>query len=1524
MSSKKITPASHLSGSFKKYTLSRRHGFDVGITDIPTLKMSQSLGPGLGADEQEVIDLGFTFFFNGCSYSQIRVCVNGWIILGNRPYSDFTSAPESSYAINTDITANDGVLLAPWFAGLKTVDPRSPGYGSVGGVWYKKDEGPHGVRGIIRWICELFYSDRTTLIFECVLYEGSGKIEFRYSKTYENVALSTLFAEPINWGSAIGVWTTGSNNWRDFTRTNVDVGGAIYDAGYTYTEPETVDPQTAPWFFGGRTLTLVTASVTYPITWPTTPTLGVVYEFSPPMSSRRNSPREDLRKIDSNSTIFSQMGSSFDDRRSINITNSGTLGSVVGVNFPTSLPILYANSSENPSLLLSTQTSLSVKPSDFPGKVIGTGTSVSSIEQWLELERAKTIPESSEPFDESVAIELSDSIRDTEFYASGTKASDYALGFGQNIGAKTIIRLRYTILSETLLRGSTSSIYYYDPYRMTVCEWIGDDLRDPGADYSPGAMVDSIGFTPLGTFSSNVQKHDYDRIFKYSTVNDNPYGTGYQHSDRCHPGCATGFGSYDTTQWKMSALNSYNSGAITVSSSYAIAKSGTISLNGLIDRPFLVEKVIVRMPIKAGPGWTQDMTRTKRTFGFQDFESYGSLSASLRPTYASGSLRDSYEDWPIDVGGPCITVGLMNQLTPSCRDVVVTGTIIPTKDNVSGINFELTHLTSAYGVGSVSSTTIEHHSLTFEGFKSFGRQSSAVVYPDDSGYFTGSVVVPMDVMTSNGVISQLRHVTGDGATYEESDHFCTDDNGDGVPLHDYYAYGTGLVDKMTYLWTDVNGDLYVPPIPYLGSYCEETVTLGSRKEMIMSINPCSRNQSGFSHTGRSIRDMSSIQSKKIQNTLYPFKSKIEQFLLSLSSSLGSIYLNTGEDDDVPIARFEVTPDIAYVEENVQVAPYVLDPKDRLIFFISKCRPVKSCSANYAKRMNGIETPVSPGSTSGTGSAVSVTYSVLTGSHDVRISAGTLEISLFGSYVQEGVERDAADFSKHEYGDVVHDVVGDDPVVDQYDSNYTSLYYKTYTDQIVTGSLFEMSTDLSTKKSTFTMKERGVISWNTSAKPKWSSGTDYVTSASLMYDRRGTVTFAQCHDYRERFWDTLLPSLSDVWKRDDVNVYDDFIYSDWWGGISSTSSAVFYVGRQPKPCHTSPTNPPVELQETSSLKFTNMSWLNAFPFEPRYSTCKRMTHPFKSISTTKKITDWDAESFTQIDQVRQRDQAFLSICTGDNTTWFPYKLGINFSNWKSWYPASLNFIYGSAFADSGEFVKAAFGYSSVKVGASPLAIQKKNDGALSQGTPYDTSLTSKYPSRTFLKLKLKNDTRTENTDVMTIFFHSFSGLEIEGWKYGVLNGFRQTSKTIFRRDSFGQPRDMLEQRLDGKFFYEETETQVGYANPISIGTQQMKDMSLQIQRRGGKNVTDSPVFVKFVGPDGKWTEPERTESGNLDYEATSSLPYFDNQVRNRTSEWTMSPSEYSIGGMLSVLNSQLSLDTNVVSYGPDENGNIVVK
>lgn len=98
--------------------------------------------------------------------------------------------------------------------------------------------------------------------------------------------------------------------------------------------------------------------------------------------------------------------------------------------------------------------------------------------------------------------------------------------------------------------------------------------------------------------------------------------------------------------------------------------------------------------------------------------------------------------------------------------------------------------------------------------------------------------------------------------------------------------------------------------------------------------------------------------------------------------------------------------------------------------------------------------------------------------------------------------------------------------------------------------------------------------------------------------------------------------------------------------------------------------------------------------------------------------------------------------------------------------------------------------------------------------------------------------------------------LRGWKYGILNGNRTSSKCIYRTGHYGHLRDMLEQRLFSKVFDEETGKVLGA--PVSV-----------TPVSGTTLFANSIDYVTATNPD---YNPR--DSGAWDYEYKSGQPYFD--------------------------------------------------
>lgn len=162
--------------------------------------------------------------------------------------------------------------------------------------------------------------------------------------------------------------------------------------------------------------------------------------------------------------------------------------------------------------------------------------------------------------------------------------------------------------------------------------------------------------------------------------------------------------------------------------------------------------------------------------------------------------------------------------------------------------------------------------------------------------------------------------------------------------------------------------------------------------------------------------------------------------------------------------------------------------------------------------------------------------------------------------------------------------------------------------------------------------------------------------------------------------------------------------------------------------------------------------------------------------------------------------------------------------------------------------------------------------------------------------------------------------IRGWKYGLISGFPQHTKTIFRRGRYGQLRDMLEQRQYTRFISVNS-SPVDYEAITVDGLDKTLNGGALVQGSSNFSLNEPPVSVKFIKKIVKISprkigtietipvNPTETTSQNLSTEVTSSLPYFDNTPRHR-----------SIEEMMTVKRSSY-VDTVITTTSDSELGNI---
>lgn len=484
------------------------------------------------------------------------------------------------------------------------------------------------------------------------------------------------------------------------------------------------------------------------------------------------------------------------------------------------------------------------------------------------------------------------------------------------------------------------------------------------------------------------------------------------------------------------------------------------------------------------------------------------------------------------------------------------------------------------------------------------------------------------------------------------------------------------------------------------------------------------------------------------------------------------------------------------------SPYLLYPGDKLVLAISKHRPVKTHALSL-----GITT--------------NKTYDALTGSHDVAIDVGELNISLYGSHIKTGKEYHNT-LNQLFSSDSISETVGLETDADQYEINKAIDYSGSYLDYVMSGTMdtttrwYDFSDNYysdvprdpgDVDRGRETRGERVIMASSVSASGDWVATTGlYSHRFYKKYEKAGFNRFVQLASTNERFYDTLLPKLDDVDRVDGgavVRMTD-----------GTVTLAVIVLDFK------------VDVSDFQLAQWSNNEWTKSFPFEPKYSALKRQLDPVGILSTTAK---WDATvpSFSNAalenvgNTVVIHQYSSASIPSSDP------------------YPGPV--LYGEL-ADSGvgpplkrETLRAVYGIGDFNT------MYQYGDTAFGGAT--------KMPAPRALSAGVAFNLQTPTI------------AEIRGWKYGILNGLEQFSKAIYRRDRFGQFRDRLEQRLDGKYY-----DTVGYTIDGKTG--------------GVIGTLSSPIQVKFFDSNGSVVKPEQTRSSNLSFECTSSLPFFDGEVRNR--------------------------------------------
>lgn len=413
------------------------------------------------------------------------------------------------------------------------------------------------------------------------------------------------------------------------------------------------------------------------------------------MSTRKKrSPRLDIKNLDNKLCRYPSISRTGDSNR---IGNHN-------VYFSDTDTFFYLNSDNPVSLnqIISLPTTLpsgsNYLNSFLSSSLFVIGNSIKDNELWI-------IPtlqyDSIKPFFEDKLFEQD--IKDDVFYTTGSSLADFGDGFISNIGSKTKISINIPIKNQTQLQQSSASIYYLNS-NLGRFEEIATEIRH--RPYPNINFWETRLFNPLG---NNIVSSSVNNTLNLGHIPYSPSEVQSKKTSYLCDGTVDGVNVYDNTGRLLSLVVTQS---LLMDSRFEATSSQCIKMSNYIAHPFLVEKIIFEFPMKAGSGWLSDYTRFARL-------------------YASNGYRSD----PFDAGGPAITVGILNQLNKSNRELILSATIIPDNDN-----FMSTLATPKYS---------ERFS---SGFLSFGKPAH-VVHSGTNNSFTGTIRLSLTPRISNGITS---------------------------------------------------------------------------------------------------------------------------------------------------------------------------------------------------------------------------------------------------------------------------------------------------------------------------------------------------------------------------------------------------------------------------------------------------------------------------------------------------------------------------------------------------------------------------------------------------------------------------------------------------------------------------------------------------------------------------------------------------------------------------------------------------
>ena len=915
----------------------------------------ESTAPGTASGTKTTIPLGFSLEFSqypGYKYKYVTVSRAGWVALVDT--SD--ASIESDIITGGDVTDNSSIkstftknhiLLAPWFDNqssiAENIDQLKTGgaYSSlttyqISSIKKGEDEKNYPYDRIDRGVRYLNYFDsakgKCLLVrwtnsqinygkkfkFEVAIFEN-GKFEFRYWPTLSYAAGDS---SPTASTATAGVfWSgpdTGSDKFRDFaqlldyrkdtSRPVSPLGGSSYSTSYTENS-------------------VSFSNLISEIYWPKN---GAVISYTCPVNLAKFLPKKLARDISSN-RIVREKGV-YDDRKTISFFTGSVDGN--SVYMPSTLGTRLQGDSGDTDidllqLLIGTTGSITV-----PGN--SRKTTVDSLLQQVAVFDSNKSKNNS--FNESQK-NYKTSITSSNFYSNDSSLSLFGEGFAQSLKSKTQFHISLPVNKQAVLPSTSSAVYYYDSYKKGWVAMDPNGYRNPeSTTVSLAGEADNIyyyrvtetsrGFDAVGrkiTSGSRVNNLNPATASPGSIFQtDDIFGTVFNRTISA---------SYSQTSVQKALNKSYRN---SITDNPKFFPDSTKQIQFSVDEPFLIEKVVVNLPLYADNEWFKDVTSCNRAYG-------------------DSTPVDGVASGAIDFGGPGLTFSIFcprKSGNVTYMDLITSGTITHHIDNKSEVLIK-------------KDSDQKYYSIRPVGFLAFSNPTAVVsgTWNGSQHIFDGKVKLEMEASVAGGV------------TFARNDRSQKNTNAN------YVASNVSKAEKLlTTKELPVDSGETYNAFDIYETYDVDATEYKQRsaRVYIQQVSPLARGTSRQEFNGNSILGgniaYSNVEST-VRNPLY-----VSESLSKLPSEFQTIL---GD----PTFNFDAVS--LYSTVDSRPAPYLVMPGDKLTFCISKTRPVIDRMALSNIIMS---------------SYYDFSDYTLSGSHDaVVLNTGSIDITIYGSYVREGAE-----------------------------------------------------------------------------------------------------------------------------------------------------------------------------------------------------------------------------------------------------------------------------------------------------------------------------------------------------------------------------------------------------------------------------------------------------------------------------------------------------------------------------------------